>query len=441
LGGGNKGKNNYHYVVIDIKWSNMDLRADKIHIKNNPLMSANKSQLAIYNLALGNLQGYIPEKAYIMGKSWKCISSKTNGTRFDNLMGTVSFNNEDKDIIKKTAEAVNWARDVRKNGYKWSPLDPVRDELRPNMCIDSRMQNIKEKLALINKEPTLIYGVSLNNRNIGLKNGIYNFDDPKCLSKNLGIKNKLKKTVIDKMLKLHRDNTQIITPEKIKSNFHNWKKTTELDFYIDFETVNSCLNANIDIFNSTNKTILYMIGVGHVVNNKFHFEYFIQDSLSDENEKKIINDFMLYIENITKKVNKNSKKKIKPRLFHWTHAEETNLKQADVKFDNIFSNWNNRKKTSMVTLVDMHKIFKIEPITIKNCFNYKLKSISKAMHEHKMIKSKYDCDIQDGKQSMGVAIEYYKYRNKNLLNEIIKYNKLDCQVLYEILTYLRENHC
>ena len=69
-------KENYHYVVVDIKWSTLHFSA-----KNNTLLKkgripAYKGQLAIYNCILGKIQGYFPTKAYILGKGWRTINTE-----------------------------------------------------------------------------------------------------------------------------------------------------------------------------------------------------------------------------------------------------------------------------------------------------------------------------------------------------------------------------
>ncbi len=60
----------YHYRIIDIKFSTINLRSDSVHILNSGSFPAYKSQLCIYNDALSRVQGYNPRKAYILGRTW-----------------------------------------------------------------------------------------------------------------------------------------------------------------------------------------------------------------------------------------------------------------------------------------------------------------------------------------------------------------------------------
>jgi len=66
----------YHYIVLDIKFKTLHLKSDGIHLRNDGPMKAYKSQLCIYTEALGEMQGYEPSIAFIMGWKWKYVSKK-----------------------------------------------------------------------------------------------------------------------------------------------------------------------------------------------------------------------------------------------------------------------------------------------------------------------------------------------------------------------------
>ena len=69
-----------------------------------------------------------------------------------------------------------------------------------------------------------------------------------------------------------------------------------------------------------------------------------------------------------------------------------------------------------------------------------LKSISTALYNAGLIPLKYDSKCTSGEVSMASALSYYEQKLQEEMDDIIKYNTLDCQVIYEILTYLRKNH-
>lgn len=115
----------YHYVVIDIKWSSLPLCSNGELIRNSGRYSTYKSQLAVYNLCLGEMQGYYPSKCYILGKGYvysrvqygrKRIFRSYNS--FDRL-GIVDYNDFDNRYIEGTLDAIKWNKHVKKIIPKW----------------------------------------------------------------------------------------------------------------------------------------------------------------------------------------------------------------------------------------------------------------------------------------------------------------------------------
>ena len=78
-----------------------------------------------------------------------------------------------------------------------------------------------------------------------------------------------------------------------------------------------------------------------------------------------------------------------------------------------------------------------EPIVVKGSFNFQLKNIAKAFKSHGLIDTTWDLsDIADGFDAMFHAIEHYTI-NGNKMENITKYNEIDCKVIYEIVNLLR----
>ena len=117
----------YHYRIIDIKWTTLLLCTDGKTIRNQGLFPAYKGQLALYSAALEQLQGYIPNYAYIMGKSWKICKTNidshelnlyTGYSAFDRP-GIVSYKERDKNYVDMTKEAIQWVQRVSTEGQEW----------------------------------------------------------------------------------------------------------------------------------------------------------------------------------------------------------------------------------------------------------------------------------------------------------------------------------
>ena len=58
--------------------------------RNNNNVKPFKTQIAIYNLALGEMQGYLPDKSYILGNGW--IMNRIENKRKIELSSENPFN-------------------------------------------------------------------------------------------------------------------------------------------------------------------------------------------------------------------------------------------------------------------------------------------------------------------------------------------------------------
>ena len=93
----------------------------------------------------------------------------------------------------------------------------------------------------------------------------------------------------------------------------------------------------------------------------------------------------------------------------------------------------------------MCTFFKKSNIGIKGAKTYGLKDIAKSMYKNNLIKEIWQENVSDGVDAMITVWKINNETNLNLINDyrmnnIINYNKIDCKILHDILTYLRKNH-
>jgi predicted RecB family nuclease len=176
-----------------------------------------------------------------------------------------------------------------------------------------------------------------------------------------------------------------------------------------------------------------MIGVGfNNKENNWEFKSFILEEKTKESERKMLDDFWLYINGKLKEYNK------KESIFiHWSQAEKIVYEKIQLRHLNL----ENKK------LIDLYQVFINEPIVVKGALNYSLKTIANALKKNDLIKVNWNSSnpCSNGLNAMIMAIKCYE-KNKKISNEIptIKnieeYNEVDCKSLYEILNYLRKHH-
>jgi hypothetical protein len=419
----------YHYVVVDIKFSTIPLRADGIHILNTGLYPAYKSQILIYNDAVALIQGYKSKYGFIYGR--KCSYTSNNVKYIENKLGIIDYTTIDNSYISQTKKAINWVKNVKKNGKKWKICS--KKELYPNMKIDSFKWNV-EKKCISNKigEITSLWNCGVKNRNLALKKNIKSLYNPLCNSNILGIKGN-KGIVVDMILNINRQSTDIILPKKIINNLDDWRKKQDCDFYVDFEILSDIIDISqhVNNENSSHSSFIFIIGVSYIENNIIKYTRFICNNKSKEEEKRIISEFLTFV----RKNEKPNDTENRCKLYYWS---------AEEKF------WNNAKKRHNdldwnIKWIDILKIFIKEPIVIKDCFDFKLKNIASNMYKHGLIETKMESNCKDGMIAMIEASKLYESNESNIsensiMKDIIKYNMFDCNVLCDILSYLRINH-
>jgi len=422
-----KLKKKYHYVVIDIKFSTLPLRADGRHLLNSDKYPSYKSQCLIYRDAVGLIQGYKSQYAFILGRRWKYTQKDVKHTNFSclNKLGVIDYKHIDNEYIKKTSNALKWLRDNKKYGHTWSVTTPSRKELYPNMCCDSgKWQKHKDEISKNIGEITSIWYCGVKNRNIALSKGITSWKDSNCNSKSIGINGK-RGLIIDKILNINRQENDVICPKIINNNISNWKTQTN-EIFVDFETLPDvfCSFSDLPIQNKTD--IIFMIGIYWKNGDEWTYTHLTCNEATNKEEYRIMNEFNDFI-----------KKQNNPKIWYWC-ADNRFWKQSEQKHSHNWKvnyNW-----------ADMYEIFINEPIVIKDCFNFGLKNISKTMKKHKLINTTLNTECNSGITAMMLAHNFYKRTDKTtiynneIMKQIINYNKFDVEVLYDILTYLRTKH-
>ncbi len=438
---------NYHYTVVDVKCSTLHLNSNGITLRNQGSIPAYKAQILIYNIALGKLQGYFPTKAYILGKKWNYTSKRVHfsGNNCYDKAGVIDYSDNDSIYLEKVENALDWIRDVRNQGHSWTLLPtPSRPELYPNMCneMDGNWKKLKSELAEKLDEITMIWMCGPKNRNIAFSNDVYKWTEDECTSETLGFKGEVVPKVLDQILTVNRSDSIKILPRKIQMNFKDWQKEVPLEFFIDFETMTSIFTplkvGNNDNVGHDTENYIFMIGLGHIdpITKKWVYKDFTVNQVNADEEIRIIDEMWAHINSLCSQHIPN---KPLPNFYHWSHAEPTCYRKAVNRHGN---------RWRYINFCDMLTVFKKEPITIKGALNFGLKSVAKALYHNKMIEVIWDNEnpCSNGLSAMVLAWKTYQrnilsdVHESPVIQDIIKYNEIDCRVLWEIINYLRKNH-
>ncbi len=349
-------------------------------------------------------------------------------------IATIDYKGVDKNYNYLTNRAIEWVRIMRTDGHTWRLLPtPSVLELHPNMKNDKDdgYRNIKIDLAERINEITNLWWCSYKKRELAHSKKIFSWMDKKFIAELIEIKDIKISTTLNNILKINRNNRYIIrTDDLVKNNDWRYTDNSIMEFYIDFETINN----NIGQIEVVDNNIIFMISIGWENNNNWECKTFMINRYDDNDELNMINNMWNFINNKMEEFNKTNY-----RLIHWSNAEITFYNKFLLKhpFNNLH----------IFKSFDLYQLFLDNNIVVKGALNFSLKTIANAMHKNRIINTCWDKSsiCNNGLQAMFLAYNLYKNNdyideNNNIMKEIIRYNIIDCKVMYEILSYLRNNY-
>lgn len=486
----NKGNlsHGHYYVIIDIKFTTLQLTADATHLVNSGSLPAYKAQLYIYNKALALLQGYEPHQAYLIGRKYKYTKCgvEYKGNNCLEKFGVVDFVGKDVRIIKDVDAALRWFKDLKEYGSSWNfdTLPLPHPYLYPNMnnsLMDYPWHPIKEIIAEKIGEITLMWMCGVKQREIAHANGVYSLHDPKCNALSLGFnipqtkqKDPTKSTMVNTInefmkinrlgiSKIQKDPPTTITPSLLTRYFPPLNSEF-MEFFVDFEFINDIFTDFTKLPKIETESLIFMFGVGYYdpIYKVWNYTNFTAKKLNRQSEREIGIGFEEFIYTVAKLHNK------KPLLYHWGSAEPSQwnsfIKKKGIEDEVILEKDNDVVMVNNTLDIDewrdefvwfdLNKLFREEPIIIKgNIHGFGLKQVSKALRKLGLITADYNkqSKCSDGTMAMMMThninkiveaqpVMFKKLSDHPTMKEIIFYNETDCKLLWEIVEYLRRNH-
>ena len=187
-----------------------------------------------------------------------------------------------------------------------------------------------------------------------------------------------------------------------------------------------------------------MIGCGHIEADKWQFRCFTAKRLSLASEAEVINQWLTHMKAVQERISPNHT----PRIFHWSPAETSNLRDAYnaavCRHPEYAAAWSEEPYWFDFLM----QVMKAQPVVVRGALGFGLKSVAQAMYKHRLIVSRWDSGPTDGLGAMiGAWRCAVEAKNKDidlqqvpLMKEIERYNEIDCKVMMEIVRYLRNTH-
>lgn len=411
-----------HYLVIDIKFTT-DLTSSRkaTDFKNY------SSQIRIYTYILGNLQGFMPSKGYIVQRE-----------PVDELLPLEIRSDLGEPLEQDLSSIRDRYVDIKLHGESFKPWNI--SFLLPNLSNtkDAPWHSAKVKIAsdyIPGSDPCLVYQIGQQQKQKLKEMGYPSLDsllsaNPEDIDfeecKGLG---KVYCSRIRRVLEANSTEALVPScPTKIP-------KRKDYEFFVDFETFN---NLNVD-FDRQWPTLegcemIFMIGVGWEERGNWEFEKFVTNSESPSAEENMIDEFIFFLNSKTTGHWDNNDD---VALYHWSNAEVWQLRRAANR---------HRKRSDhlwrRLPWFDLEKkVFHAEPIGVPGAWNFKLKEIAGALNEYDA-----NCDLvwpgnlDDGLRAMVMGWKAYQQPNPIASKEmqtIIEYNEVDCKAIWKILNWLR----
>lgn len=435
------------YTIVNFKYATINLRADKVHLLNNPKQKVYKAHLWLLNSALAVKQGYTPTTAYLIGRKYdfkKCGITYRINNAFKGI-GEVDFTDDDNDYEDSCRQALEWLRIVRTTeAQSWDPFHPETSAeteaapyMYPNMknAMDYPWSAYKREIAHAIKDITLMYHCGPKVRDYAHSCGVTEWQE---LTSESIIYHSGK--LLDQIMEFVDINagdgagdgagtaTDTAINKISRKGYINGRPGVE--FYLDFEAIGNMYDDFSKFPEASSQAMIFLVGlitVDNVTGQRNYVSYLI-DQLDHHSERQMIAKMLTDMHQATAKYDQDF-----TPVYFWSNAENYMLKRA-MGPDIV--------KENRLVMVDLCKAFRDAKVILPGQMGYGLKDVAKTMHRHGMIKTIWD-ESAEVASGLNATIEAMKTYNRDPetrrlhFRNLIDYNYVDCKVMEEILEYLR----
>lgn len=213
-----------------------------------------------------------------------------------------------------------------------------------------------------------------------------------------------------------------------------------LEFFADFETFGDLRDHFHTFPERGGQTLIFMIGSGHVEDGEWQFRCFVADAETEEAEARMIDAWLEHMATVRQRLAPTFEA---PRVTHWSHAEKVTFETAfnSAKARHPEKGWPSPNWFDFLT-----QVVRKEPVVIRGAMGFGLKAVARALHSHGMLQTLWGHGPTDGLGAMMGGWWCYDealrasvpVMSLDLMQQIVDYNEVDCKSMWEVVCAVRE---
>ena len=247
----------------------------------------------------------------------------------------------------------------------------------------------------------------------------------------------------DAVLAANRSVEPVVLPARLDLEDETWLSPAPLELFVDFETVSNMADDFRALPGEGGQPLIFQIGCGRLEDGEWVFDpqldQWTVDRLDEASEAKIIGAWVVRMQALCAERGITLEQ---ARIYHWSPAETSTLSSAY----NSARERHPQNEWPLLPWFDLlGEVVKKAPVTVTGAFGFGLKAIAKAMYAQGLIETSWGDGPTDGMGAMVAAWRVDESVDGSggillddpLMREVADYNRVDCQVMAEILQWLR----
>jgi predicted RecB family nuclease len=306
---------------------------------------------------------------------------------------------------------------------------------------DQPWHTAKARITEVLGELTLLPGMAPPRRRAAHAKGITRWDDPRTTAAGLEVENQYAGRC-DAVIAINRDTPDlVVAPARIAVREGDWRTPAALELYVDFETVSNLADDFSRLPSVGGQPLIFQIGCGRWEDGAWRFDQWTVDRLNEADEAAMIDAWLKRMDRLR---DERGLAASDLRVVHWSPAENSTLASA---YNSAQRRHPEREWPSIPWFDFLSLVVRKEPVAVRGAFGFGLKGIVKGMHAAGLIETTWGDGPTDGLGAMigawwcdGEAARLEgRMLDLELMQEIARYNEVDCRSMAEVVRWLRAN--